>query len=374
MTTSLSEIMSDPATARLLSGLDLLFEDFDTKRSAIFIVIPDDNDSKNAIASLCISQLYSYLIETARKSNDKKLHHTTHLILEEFGNLHIPDSPSIASACLSRGIRTYFVIQSKNQLSKYPDGDVILSNALNIMFFHSTESSLLDYISQRMGRIQNGEPLISTAALERLPRDRCLFLCGSERLFPKVVPIRYTFMYFTPSGPPEYPELSPTKRSILILDDICSAIELKSSIDLSDQITISDDHDSVFFQPTDFFDDSAIEYLKDCFFIVDVDPPISESCPVSQFRQIVIGMMLENSVYRYGDITDEILHDFKYTALMKIVLKFGGNRDQCVQFMSQVDNSLEKDDRVQDLIDSLVEMLTYLDPSDVRSIYDSLKN
>ena len=65
------QMFSDNGICYLTSGTDLDLANFSDKPSALFIKIPDEKDSRHALANMYISQLYNALIERANKEMSK---------------------------------------------------------------------------------------------------------------------------------------------------------------------------------------------------------------------------------------------------------------------------------------------------------------
>ncbi len=104
-------------------------------KSALFIVIPDDESTLYPVIDIMIDELYTVLIDLANR-NGGKLEKEFYFLLDEFGTLVsetdtiIPGFASMMSASRSRGIRFAIVCQSVMQLRKAygPMADVIMEN------------------------------------------------------------------------------------------------------------------------------------------------------------------------------------------------------------------------------------------------------
>ena len=76
-----------------LNGLEYLlgenefdFTEFTSKPTAIFLIIPDESDTRYSIATMFISLLYTSLTREASLSKDSKLQREVFFLLDEFGN------------------------------------------------------------------------------------------------------------------------------------------------------------------------------------------------------------------------------------------------------------------------------------------------
>ena len=115
-----------------LNGLEYLlgdnefdFSEFTKEPTAVFLIIPDESDSRYAVATMFISLLYSYLIKEASLT-DNKLKREVFYLLDEFANL--PPFEKISnwlSISGGRGILFLLIIQSLGQLNNIYGRDVV---------------------------------------------------------------------------------------------------------------------------------------------------------------------------------------------------------------------------------------------------------
>ena len=135
-------VFQDMGICYCTSGTDVSFEDFTDKPTVLFIKVPDEKESRHAIATMCISQLYKTLIETASQKPNLQLPRPVYFLLDEFANLpKIEKMDTIITVARSRRIYFELVIQSYSQLdNKYTKevADTIKGNC-NIQIFVGTE-------------------------------------------------------------------------------------------------------------------------------------------------------------------------------------------------------------------------------------------
>lgn len=135
-------VFQDMGICYCTSGTDVSFEDFTDKPTVLFIKVPDEKESRHAIATMCISQLYKTLIETASQKPNLQLSRPVYFLLDEFANLpKIEKMDTIITVARSRRIYFELVIQSYSQLdNKYTKevADTIKGNC-NIQIFIGTE-------------------------------------------------------------------------------------------------------------------------------------------------------------------------------------------------------------------------------------------
>lgn len=114
--------------------------DDDDQPSVIFISYKDEDSLHYSIISLFISDLYTSLIAAARRKNGA-LKRPCYFILDEFGNFaKFTDFEHVISACRSRNIWFFLIVQSYAQLYRVygkETADIIIDN-LNMHFFYGS--------------------------------------------------------------------------------------------------------------------------------------------------------------------------------------------------------------------------------------------
>ena len=179
-----------PTLMEMLSNNDFNVGDIGIKKTAVFLITPDEKTSYHKLVSLFVKQSYEYLIYCASLNSNNSVENRITFVLDEFSSLPtISDMPAMISAARSRKIRFLLVVQSKSSLRKKyaEEAETIISNCSNIVFFTSRELELLRELSELCGKQKNGEANISVYDLQHLSKDRreALVLCG--RMDPAVV-------------------------------------------------------------------------------------------------------------------------------------------------------------------------------------------
>ena len=161
------------------------------KKTAVYIIVPDEKTTYHFLVTTFIKQAYELLINEAQKEANRTLPIRVNFVLDEFCNVPmIPDMPSMISAARSRNMRFYLVVQSMHQLrGKYgEDADTIKGNCDNWVFLTSRELTLLNEISELCGEIVTPEGkkrrLISVSELQRLDKDKGEALIMHARQYP----------------------------------------------------------------------------------------------------------------------------------------------------------------------------------------------
>ena len=135
-------VFQDMGICYCTSGTDVSFDDFTDKPTVLFIKVPDEKESRHSIATMCISQMYKTLIDTASQRPNLSLARPVYFLLDEFANLpKIEKMDTIITVARSRKIFFEMAIQSYSQLdNKYTKevADTIKGNC-NIQIFIGTE-------------------------------------------------------------------------------------------------------------------------------------------------------------------------------------------------------------------------------------------
>lgn len=175
-----------PKLLNLLSSNDTDLDSIADKKTAVFVIMPDEKTSYHKLVTMFIKQSYEYIIYQAQKKYKGVLPIRVNYLLDEFASLpSIKDFPAMISASRSRNIRFVLVVQSKHQLlGKYGDeAETIQSNCNNWIFLTSREVDMLHDISILCGK-KNDKPLVPMDSLQHLNKDRGEALVLSGRLYP----------------------------------------------------------------------------------------------------------------------------------------------------------------------------------------------
>ncbi len=116
-------LFNDSGMCFATSSNEMDFNSFADKPTALFIIIPDEKESRHGIATMMISQLYKKLVDLANGYPNSKLPRAVYFLLDEFANLpKIEKIDTMITVSRSRNIFFSLVIQSFSQLNaKYGD-------------------------------------------------------------------------------------------------------------------------------------------------------------------------------------------------------------------------------------------------------------
>lgn len=130
-------------------------EHFCNEKSAIFIVMPEEDNSKYFMVSLILQQLYREILSVADE-NSGQLKNRVMMYLDEFGTLpKIESAEMMFSASRSRKVSIVPIIQSFAQLNKNygPEGAEIITDNTQLTIFggFAPNSKSAEVLSKAMG-------------------------------------------------------------------------------------------------------------------------------------------------------------------------------------------------------------------------------
>lgn len=173
----------------MLSNSNFDIDHIGVRKTAVFLITPDEKTSYHPLVAIFISQSYQRLIYTAEE-NSGRISRRVNYILDEFSSLPAigSDFPSMIAAARSRNIRFLLVAQSKNQLVRRyrEEAATIMANCNNWIIMFTRELELLKEVSELCGTKQNGRPNVEIYDLQHLSKERNQALLLAGRLKPMV--------------------------------------------------------------------------------------------------------------------------------------------------------------------------------------------
>lgn len=148
------DLFTDESIARLTSTNEIDFEDLIKKPTAIFIVCPDDNPTRWALASIFVEQSYFTLSKLIKKKYKGKSPRRINYILDEFAQMPtIPDLDKKTSMSRSRNIRFSLFVQDLNQFNvKYGDyAPIIKNNCQNMIYIKTNDLPAVEETFKKLG-------------------------------------------------------------------------------------------------------------------------------------------------------------------------------------------------------------------------------
>lgn len=165
------KMFSDTGIANLTSRTDFELDTIGKKKTAVFLIIPDEKESRHDLASLFIDQCYQALVNTAQALPSGKMPIRINFILDEFANMPVIPMSNKITVSRSRNIRFVLVIQDFDQLKeKYKESaGTIKSNCTNWIYLLTSDNETAKEISSRLGKYTISSSRISTSSrLEQL--------------------------------------------------------------------------------------------------------------------------------------------------------------------------------------------------------------
>lgn len=140
---------------------DLMQEDeleLDTlgdRKTALFVIISDTDDTFNFVVSIMYSQLFNLLCDKADDEYGGRLPVHVRCLLDEFANIgSIPKFEKLIATIRSREISASIILQAQSQLKAiYKDNaDTIVGNCDSTLFLGGKEKTTLKELSETLGK------------------------------------------------------------------------------------------------------------------------------------------------------------------------------------------------------------------------------
>ncbi|MEN1990230.1 VirD4-like conjugal transfer protein, CD1115 family [Paenibacillus hubeiensis] len=202
---ALLRLFADPSIAYLTSKKEFDVTRAGNEKTAIFLIIPDEDTTRHAYAALNVAQSYDALVDEANNHVGGRLPIRVNVLLEEFGNMPpFPDMDTKLTVSLGRGVRWFMIIQAYSQLdSKYGPqvAKTLKGNVQSTIYLRTTDISTMEELSKRTGTYtvetsgnsynvnqtnvshgasvsHTGRALLTPDEIGRWPRDMSLVLRG----------------------------------------------------------------------------------------------------------------------------------------------------------------------------------------------------
>lgn len=125
------------------------------KKTALFIIIPDNDSSFNFLASILYTQLFQQLFYSADHKHGGTLPVHVHFLMDEFANVSLPDDfDKILSVMRSRGVSVSIILQNLAQLKALfeKQWESIVGNCDEFLYLGGNEQSTHKYVSELLGK------------------------------------------------------------------------------------------------------------------------------------------------------------------------------------------------------------------------------
>jgi type IV secretion system protein VirD4 len=125
------------------------------RKTALFIIISDTDDSFSFVAALMYSQLFNLLCDRADNEYGGRLPVHVRCLLDEFANIgQIPKFEKLIATIRSREISACVILQAQSQLkSIYKDNaETIIGNCDTTLFLGGKEKTTLKDLAETLGK------------------------------------------------------------------------------------------------------------------------------------------------------------------------------------------------------------------------------
>ena len=125
------------------------------RKTALFVIISDTDDTFNFVVSILYTQLFNLLCDKADDEYGGRLPVHVRVIADEFANIgQIPQFDKLIATIRSREISASIILQSQSQLkAMYKDSaDTILGNCDTTLFLGGKEKTTLKEMSELLGK------------------------------------------------------------------------------------------------------------------------------------------------------------------------------------------------------------------------------
>ena len=146
----------DIAELRNVTAYDELeLDTLGDRKTALFLIMSDTDDSFNVLISMCYTQLFNLLCEKADDVYGGRLPVHVRCLIDEAANIgQIPKLEKLVATIRSREISACLVLQAQSQLKAlYKDNaDTIIGNMDSRLFLGGAEPTTLKELSQALGK------------------------------------------------------------------------------------------------------------------------------------------------------------------------------------------------------------------------------
>ena len=139
----------------LMSEDELELDTMGDRKTALFVIISDTDDTFNFVVSIMYSQLFNLLCDKADDVYGGRLPVHVRFLLDEFANIGlIPKFEKLIATIRSREISASIILQAQSQLKAiYKDNaDTIVGNCDSTLFLGGKEKTTLKELSETLGK------------------------------------------------------------------------------------------------------------------------------------------------------------------------------------------------------------------------------
>lgn len=194
---ALQDYVFSDGVNKMLANSDIKITDIDDTHQPViyFLILPEQNNSLFAIASLFFTQLINRYIQVADRQAKGCLSNRLNIFVDELPAMGQALSESFAgyiSTCRSRNIRIYYVIQSFEQLQAAfgNQANTILDNTGTMIVFRVNTDSSARFVTDMLGKYNytnrySGEIIIkdvlTTSDISSMDVGQAVVICNGLR-------------------------------------------------------------------------------------------------------------------------------------------------------------------------------------------------
>ena len=187
----------------LLSDDEMDINSFGEKKTCLYCVIPDNDDTYNFLVGILYSQMFQQLYYSADFIHGGRLPIHVTFLLDEFCNVALPDGYlSLLSTMRSREISSVIIIQDLSQIKKlYKDGEheSILANCDTWVYLGGNGPSTQKELSEMMGKMTIDKKTTGETVSRQGSSSKNFDVLGRELMFPdelRKLNGRYCIVFF----------------------------------------------------------------------------------------------------------------------------------------------------------------------------------
>ena len=201
--------------ADIISTDELELDQLGRRKTALFLVVPDNDTTFNFMISMIYQVLFKKLYFIADREYKGKLPVPVHFLMDEFANVHTPENfNTVLATCRSRNIMISIILQSIAQLkTKFPQDkwQELFGSCDSFLYLGGNDESTHKYVSSSLGKetittinhsiskgrggssksIQlTGRELLTPDEVKKLDRNMAIFfLSGEDPILDKKFPL-----------------------------------------------------------------------------------------------------------------------------------------------------------------------------------------
>ena len=150
-------MFNSPQFAEMTNTDDMLLRDLGLHQHAVFLVIPDNNDTFNFLITMVYQQIFdlSFRLADSEPKYKGRVPVRIRLVMDEFANVAVPKNfEKIVAVCRSRNIVVCIILQSIAQLKAlFKDTwEGIVGNCDSFLYLGGNEFGTMEYLSKVLGK------------------------------------------------------------------------------------------------------------------------------------------------------------------------------------------------------------------------------